>query len=108
MAVLLFTLWADRRVAESPITTTALALVVLVLRLVPVRLSKFSYLTQTGVVALSGGLLLPPGVTATAIYLGTVGADWLMLKKRAGAAAVNAGNALMCLATVLLILAHRL
>ena len=101
LAVLLFTLWADRRVAESPITTTALALVVLVLRLVPVRLSKFSYLTQTGVVALSGGLLLPPGVTATAIYLGTVGADWLMLKKRAGAAAVNAGREVLAFATAI-------
>ena len=57
-----------------------------------VRLSKYSYLNQTGVVSLGGSLLV--GVPATLIALagGTILADWLWLRKSLWAAVINFGR----------------
>lgn len=57
-----------------------------------VRLSKYSYLNQTGLVSLGGSLLV--GVPATVIALagGTILADWLWLRKSLWAAVINFGR----------------
>jgi methyl-accepting chemotaxis protein len=67
------------------------------LRGVSIPLSKYSYLTQTGVVALAGALLA--GVPATALALNVVvfGADWAWRRKPLGVAAVNAGREILTL-----------
>src|SRR2546426_1711523 len=58
----------------------------------PVRLSKYSYLHQTGLVSLAGGLLV--GVPATLIALagGTLLADWVWQRKTLWAAVINFGR----------------
>jgi methyl-accepting chemotaxis protein len=57
-----------------------------------VRLSKYSYLNQTGLVSLAGSLLV--GVPATLIALagGALLADWVWLRKTLWAAVINYGR----------------
>ncbi|MGH7700112.1 MAG: methyl-accepting chemotaxis protein [Gemmatimonadales bacterium] len=68
-----------------------------VLRGLHIPLSKYSYLTQTGLVALAGSLVV--GVPATVIALagGVVGADWVWRRKTGPAALVNLGREVIAL-----------
>ncbi len=70
----------------------ALAISVVLLRSAPVRLSKFSYLTQTGVTALVGAAAAPAASVAIGLWVGTVATDWAVLRKTPWATAVNAGR----------------
>jgi methyl-accepting chemotaxis protein len=87
----------DPRWTGQGIGIAALALAGVGLRGVAVPLSKYSYLTQTGIVSLAGGLLL--GVPATAIGLAAavLGADWVWHRKPLSVAAVNYGRELLAL-----------
>lgn len=83
---------ADPRWLDQPLTTAALVAAVTVLRMAPVRLSKFSYLTQSGVPALVGAIVAPPSSTVIGLVLGVYLADVAWLRKPLIAGAVNAGR----------------
>lgn len=57
-----------------------------------VRLSKFSYLTQTGLVSLTGSLLVGLPATLVALAVGTLSTDWLWHRKPPWAAVINLGR----------------
>ncbi len=77
--------------------TLLMLVAALLLRGAQVPLSKYSYLTQTGLVALAGSLLVGLPATAAAVALGVLGADWLWQKKMFTAALVNLGRELVAL-----------
>ncbi len=62
------------------------------LRALQIPLSKYSYLTQTGLVALAGSLAVGLPAAVIAVGVSTVLIDWLWLRKNARAAWVNAGR----------------
>jgi len=76
----------DQRWIEHPIATLLLMASIFILRSVPVRLSKYSYLTQTGVAALVGAAAVGPSPVALALWVGVFVSDVLWLRKltRAG------------------------
>ncbi|MGH7628298.1 MAG: methyl-accepting chemotaxis protein [Gemmatimonadales bacterium] len=88
----------DRRWLAYPTATAVLAVLALLLRLAPVRLSKYSYLTQSGIVALGGALVLGGSPVAVALFLGTLVADALVLRKPWRAAWINAGREVIAFA----------
>jgi methyl-accepting chemotaxis protein len=69
----------------------------ILLRAQPIALSKYSYLTQTGLVALAGSLLTGVPVTCLGLALGVVLADWVLQRKAIPVAAVNAGREVITL-----------
>jgi len=62
-----------------------------------VRLSKFSYLNQTGLVSICGSLLVGLPATLLAIAAGTLLADWAWLRKTPWAAVINFGRETLAL-----------
>jgi methyl-accepting chemotaxis protein len=82
----------DQRWLERPIAVAVLTAVVVALRGVPLRLSKYSYLTHTGLPALVGAVTLGPAPVVASLWLGVFAADTLWLRKRARAGLVNAGR----------------
>ncbi|MGH7508026.1 MAG: methyl-accepting chemotaxis protein [Gemmatimonadales bacterium] len=85
-------LLVDQRWMAQPISTTLLLLSVFGLRTVPVRLSKYSYLTQSGIPTLVGAVCIGPSATVAALWLGVLGADILGLRKQPRAGFINAGR----------------
>lgn len=85
-------LLVDPRWLLMPVSTAVAAVAVALLRAFPVRLSKYSYLTQVGVIALAGAVLAPPGVAAIALYTGSLLSDLGWLRKPWQAALINAGR----------------
>jgi methyl-accepting chemotaxis protein len=79
--------WLDR-----PWASIAMLLVVLLLRRGQIQLSKFSYLSQVGVVVLVGAVTVGPGPVVFALGLGCFIADAFMLRKLLLASWVNAGR----------------
>ena len=89
--VALATVAVDRRWMEQPVATLVLIFASFALRAVPVRLSKYSYLTQSGVPALVGAVSVGPAPVVIALWTGTLAADmWLRKPPRAGF--INAGR----------------
>ncbi len=84
-------LW-DQRWLEQPISTVVLMLSILLLRSVPIRLSKYSYLTQSGVPALVGAVCIGPAPVVAALWVGVVAADVFWLRKQPRAGLVNGGR----------------
>ncbi|HEX3236730.1 MAG TPA: methyl-accepting chemotaxis protein [Gemmatimonadales bacterium] len=82
----------DLRWLDQPIAVLLLTLTVLALRAAPVRLSKYSYLTQTGVPALVGGICVGPSPVVLALLIGTFTSDVLWLRKLPRAGLINAGR----------------
>jgi methyl-accepting chemotaxis protein len=68
-----------------------------VLRGLAVPLSKYSYLNQTGLVALAGTLLVGLPATALAVAGGTLGADWVWQRKPLRVAWINLGREVIAL-----------
>lgn len=97
-AVLIAFLALDRRWTEAPGSVAIVAIAVAILRGAPVRLSKYSYLTQAGAVVLVGSLLLPPSVLALGLYLGTIASDAFWLRKPWQAALINGGREVLAFA----------
>ncbi len=64
----------------------------ILLRGLQIPLSKYSYLTQTGLVALAGSLAVGLPATALAVALSTMVVDWVWLRKAPWIAGVNAGR----------------
>ena len=81
-------LW-DQRWLEQPISTALLMLSILLLRGVPVRLSKYSYLTQSGIPTLVGAVCIGPAPVVAALWVGVVAADVFWLRKQPRAGVIN-------------------
>ncbi len=82
----------DRRWLALPIPTLLLVAMVAVLRIAPVRLSKYSYLTQSGIPALVGAVTAGPSPVVVALAAGTVLADVFWVRRPWRAAWINAGR----------------
>jgi hypothetical protein len=82
----------DDRWTAQPLALLIVLVAVALLRLAPVRLSKFSYLTQIGIPALVAALATPPSVAVLGLAGGVFLADLLLSRKPVGVAAVNAGR----------------
>ena len=82
----------DLRWLGQPVTTLVLSVIVFILRASPVRLSKYSYLTQSGVVVLVGAASLGPSPVVLALWVGVFASDLLWLKKLPRAGFINAGR----------------
>ena len=82
----------DLRWLQQPIAVILLTVMVLILRAVPIRLSKYSYLTQTGIPVLVGAVTVGPAPVVLALYLGVLGADVVWLRKLPRAGVINAGR----------------
>lgn len=65
------------------------------LRVFNISLGKYSYLSPSGIVALSGALLVGPVPTAIGLAGGTMLADWALMRKAPAAAAVNVGREIL-------------
>jgi methyl-accepting chemotaxis protein len=82
----------DLRWLDQPISVVLITTMVLALRAVPIRLSKYSYLTQTGIPVLVGAVTVGPTPVVLALYLGVLGADVVWLRKLPRAGFINAGR----------------
>ena len=84
-------LW-DQRWMEQPISTLLLITSIFVLRSVPVRLSKYSYLTQSGIPTLVGAICVGPAPVVAGLWVGVVGAEVFWLRKQPRGGLINAGR----------------
>ncbi|MGH7751356.1 MAG: hypothetical protein ACREN5_00940, partial [Gemmatimonadales bacterium] len=96
-ALLLAVLFVDRTWLDLWLAVPVLAVAATLLRGFQVQLSKYSYLTQSALVSLAGGLLVGIPATALALTLGTLAADWVWMRKALYAAWVNVGREVISL-----------
>jgi len=82
----------DRTWIDQPVATMALIVSIFVLRSVPVRLSKYSYLTQSGIPTLVGAVCVGPAAVVVGLWVGVVAADVFGLRKHPRAGLVNSGR----------------
>ena len=75
----------------------AMGLIATVLRRYVVPLSKFSYLSFTTWIGLTGSLLFGPVPTCLALVIGCLAGDWGWLRKTWRAGAINAGREVLSL-----------
>ena len=92
LALLLAALVLDPRWIARPISTALLAASIFALRAVPVRLSKYSYLTQSAVPTLVGAICIGPTPVLAALWIGVAGGDVFVLRKQPRAGLINAGR----------------
>ncbi|MGH7734776.1 MAG: hypothetical protein ACREOE_14065, partial [Gemmatimonadales bacterium] len=85
-------LWLDRGWLTHPWGVVILAIAVLALRAAPIQLSKYSYLTQTGVPVLVGAVLLGAGPVSLGLVAGVFLADWALHRKPWLFSWINAGR----------------
>ena len=90
--LVLAVLLADPRWTGQILELVVLTGAAVTLRGLQIPLSKYSYLTQTGLVALAGSLLVGLPATVFAIGMGTAVTDLIWLRKSGQAAAVNSGR----------------
>src|SRR2546422_3958863 len=95
--VLVGVLSADPRWTHQLPATALVIVAAILLRGLQIPLSKYSYLTQTGLVALTGSLLVGLPAAALAVAVGVIAADWLWHKKMFSAALVNLGREVVAL-----------
>lgn len=69
----------------------------MVMRRTQISLTKYSVLHLVGMVAVGGSLIVGAAPTAVALYLGVFVADWILLRKSAPSAQINAGRETMAL-----------
>src|SRR3954467_10602773 len=82
----------DSRWMTSPVSTAVLMFSIFALRAVPVRLSKYSYLTQSAIPTLVGAVCIGPSSVAAALWVGVAAADVFGLRKQPRAGMINAGR----------------
>jgi methyl-accepting chemotaxis protein len=92
LVLMLVVLVTDTRWLAHPISTTALIVSIFALRAVPVRLSKYSYLTQSAVPTLVGAVCVGPAPVVAGLWVGVAGADVFGLRKQPRAGLINAGR----------------
>jgi methyl-accepting chemotaxis protein len=96
-ALLAVTLTADPRWTTQLPALLMLFVSCTLLRAMPIALSKYSYLTQTGLVVIAGSLLVGVPATALGVAGGAIAADWVWQRKVFLVAAVNAGREVIAL-----------
>ncbi len=82
----------DLRWVDQPVAVLLLTAMVFALRAAPIRLSKYSYLTQTGIPVLVGAVTVGPTPVVLGLYLGVLGSDVVWLRKLPRAGLINAGR----------------
>jgi methyl-accepting chemotaxis protein len=92
LALLAAVLIGDPRWTHQWIEILVMFVACIGLRGQTVRLSKYSYLSQTAVVSLAGSLLVGLPATLLALAGGTLLADWVWLRKTLWAAVINFGR----------------
>ena len=97
-AIALLALALDDRWIERAGGTALLTVAVVLLRITPIRLSKYSYLTQTGLAVLAGAVVVGPASVIAALLIGVPVSDTLVLRKEFRAAIVNAGREVIAFA----------
>ncbi|HEY5939459.1 MAG TPA: methyl-accepting chemotaxis protein [Gemmatimonadales bacterium] len=85
-------LFFDRDWIAQPIATMLLMVTIFALRSVPIRLSKYSYLTQSGIPTLVGAVCVGPAPVVVGLWVGVVAADVFTLRKNPRAGLVNSGR----------------
>jgi methyl-accepting chemotaxis protein len=98
LGVGLLALATDTRWLGQPVATLLLLVAVFALRASPVRLSKYSYLTQSGVAALVGAICVGPSPVVLALWAGVFASDVLWLRKLPRAGFINAGREVLAFA----------
>ncbi len=96
--VFLVTLFLDSGWRSNWLGTLLTTVAIAALRVGPVRLSKYSYLTQIGIATLSGSLILGASPVIVALVVGVFGADGFLLRKPVVAALVNAAREVIAFA----------
>ncbi|HEY7026400.1 MAG TPA: methyl-accepting chemotaxis protein [Gemmatimonadales bacterium] len=91
-ALLVALLANDRRWMEQPWITLFMLGAIILLRRGQIPLSKFSYLTQVGVVVLVGAVTVGPAPVAFALGVGIFTCDAFLLRKMLMASWINAGR----------------
>ena len=89
----------DQRWAAQPVTVAVLVLSTAILRSAPVRLSKYSYLSQSGIPVLVGIVVAAPSTVLLGIAVGTVVGDVALIRKTLGAGLINAGREVLAIAS---------
>ncbi|HEU4699893.1 MAG TPA: methyl-accepting chemotaxis protein [Gemmatimonadales bacterium] len=82
----------DPRWLAHPIATALLVGGIAFLRATPIRLSKYSFLTQAGIPVLAGAVALEPSGVVAALVVGVVAGDVCWLRKPWRAGLINAGR----------------
>lgn len=90
--VLLDTTWVERWLDVLLLVAATLGL-----RVFRLALGKYAYISQVGVVALAGALLIGPEPTVLAVAAGTFFGDWGWLRRDAQSAWVNAAREVVAL-----------
>jgi methyl-accepting chemotaxis protein len=92
LVLLVAVLLVDTRWTHQGLEILVMSAACIWLRGQAVRLSKFSYLTQTGLISLTGSLLVGLPATLVALAVGTLSTDWLWHRKPVWAAVINTGR----------------
>jgi methyl-accepting chemotaxis protein len=92
LALMIAALVVDPRWINHPVSTALLTVTIFGLRAVPVRLSKYSYLTQSAVPTLVGAVCIGPTPVLAALWIGVAGGDVFVLRKPPRAGLINAGR----------------
>ncbi len=92
LAITAVILGLDHRWLHMPFACLVLLIATVLLRAAPVRLSKYSYLTQAGIPVLVGAIAVGPAAVVLALVVGVAAADIVWLRKVPRAALVNAGR----------------
>src|SRR5262249_17785013 len=84
--------FADRRWRDDLLALGVVLVATAVLRAAAIRLSKYAYLSQTGIPALSAALATPGSVGVLGLVVGVLLADFALLRKPIFVGAINAGR----------------
>jgi methyl-accepting chemotaxis protein len=90
-ALTVLALAMDLRWVAQPIAVLIITAGVFLLRIMPVRLSKYSYLNQTGIPTLAGAVTVGASPVVIGLWLGVAASD-LWLRKPITAGFINAGR----------------
>jgi methyl-accepting chemotaxis protein len=96
--IALLYLVVDLQWLSQPVASLVLLVAVFILRASPVRLSKYSYLTQSGIAVLVGAVAIGPAPVVLALWLGVFLSDVVWLRKLPRAGVINAGREVMAFA----------
>lgn len=83
---------ADLRWLNNPLVALAVVVAIAALRSGQIPLSKFSYLTQIGIVVLVGAVTVGPGIVVFGLWFGVFLADAYILRKLLRASWINASR----------------
>jgi methyl-accepting chemotaxis protein len=83
---------------RQPVASLVMLVAIIILRASPVRLSKYSYLTQSGIAVLVGALSIGPAPVVLALWVGVFVSDVAWLRKLPRAGLINAGREVLAFA----------